>query len=226
MNMASLMLLDELLVNVEDYILGWLPDSGVNCGFLPELVSGLMLAEQFKLDAIKDELLFELFKSLKDVPTIPDVVETYDNFKDLPLGLVKEILLYDGDRVGDGFASPTTKERFDAFVFWLSENESQCNVQDKREVIKSFNFDDFTGKELLTDVRKSGLYSILKIDMKVLELLNSIILENRSSIIEKQKVVEKSKREIEKLQESVKDKDRLIASQEKQINFLCTLIRK
>ena len=63
----------------------------------------------------------------------------------------------------------TTKEEFDAFVFWLSENE--CSDEDKQEIVDSFYFDDFTVKELLTDVRRSGLYSIEKIDTQVLEIL-------------------------------------------------------
>ena len=73
MNMASLMLLDDVFVHVGDFIIEWLPDSGVNCAFLPELVSGLMLAERFKLEAIKDEITLELYKSLKDIPHIPDI---------------------------------------------------------------------------------------------------------------------------------------------------------
>ena len=64
---------------------------------------------------------------------------------------------------------PTRKEEFDAFVFWLSENE--CSAQDQQEIANSFNFLHFTGKELLTDVRRSGLYSIKKIDARVLEVL-------------------------------------------------------
>lgn len=34
MIMASLMLLDDVFVNVENFVIGWLPDSGVNCGSL------------------------------------------------------------------------------------------------------------------------------------------------------------------------------------------------
>ena len=209
MNMASLMLLDELFVNVENYISDWLPDTGVNCGSLPELVSGLMLAEQFKLDDIKAELLLELYTSLKDIPHIPDVVESYDNFKILPFSLVKEILLFDWiDYVAvDGaFVPPTTKERFDAFVFWLNDNDSACNDQDKQDIVNSFSFDDFTGEELLTDVRKSALYSIAKIDKKILDMLkekdSSIAAKNRL-IVNKDKWLEKYESTIEELRRKV-----------------------
>jgi len=171
MNMASLMLLNDVFVNVEKFIIGWLPDSGVNCGFLPDLVSGLILAEQFKLDSIKDEITLELHKSLKDIPHIPDIVEDYLEFKFLPYILVKHILLFNmGERqemIMD--SSPSTKQKFDAFVFWLSENN--CSEEEKKVIVDSFNFDDFVVEELLTDVQLSGLYSISNVCSKVLEIL-------------------------------------------------------
>jgi len=172
MNMASLMLLDDLFVNLENFIIGWLPDSGVNCGFLPELVSGLMLAKHFKLDAIKDEITFELHKSLKDIPHIPEIVEDSLKFKFLPFSLVKDILLYNKgewkEMVMD--SSPSTRQKFDAFVFWLSEND--CSQQEKKEIVDSFNVDDFTVEELLSEVRLSGLYSISMVSSKALEILH------------------------------------------------------
>ena len=51
--------------------------------------------------------------------------------------------------------------------------KSQCDDKDRKDITESFCFQDFTAKELLTDVRKSGLFSIMKIDSKVLEILNS-----------------------------------------------------
>ena len=174
MNMASLMLLDDVFVNVENFIIGWLPDSGVNCAFLPELVSGLMLAEQFKLDAVKDLIKFELHKSLKDIPHISDVVEdSLSPFKFLPYSLMKDILLYEKEEfrkiriIKD--STPSTRQKFDVFVFWLSEND--CSEEEKKEIVDSFNFDDFTAEELLTEVRLSGLYSISIICSKALEIL-------------------------------------------------------
>ena len=62
-----------------------------------------------------------------------------------------------------------TKEKFDSFVYWLSENF--CYDKDKREIANSFDLDDFTGLELLTEVRGSELFSIQMIDAKVVEIL-------------------------------------------------------
>ena len=52
MNMASMMLLDELLTGTQMFVFSFLPDTGVNCGSLPELVEAFMLAEQFQLKTI------------------------------------------------------------------------------------------------------------------------------------------------------------------------------
>jgi len=190
MNMASLMLLDDVFVNVENFIIGWLPDSGVNCAFLPELISGLILAEQFKLEAIKDVIKLELHKSLKDIPHIPDIVQDSLTFKFLPYSLLKDILLHNEDE--NGF-SPSTRQKFDAFVFWLSGNS--CSEAEKMEIVDSFNFDDFTAEELLTEVRLSGLYSVSRVSSKAL------------------KIIQKKDEEQQKKDEELQKKDKLISSQ-------------
>ena len=213
MNMTNMMMVGDLRDDIQEYVLELIPDSGVNCGSIPELVESLILAEKFEMETIKEALKFELFRSLKDISHIPEVVQNSEAFKSLPVNLVKEIFLeafdqevsviiendenYDEDNDEDNDEDynedyneesdedtdeesdeedevkdsrmPTTKEGFDAFVFWLTENE--CSDEDKREIADSFDFSDFTGKELLTDVRRSGLYSIEKIDTRVLEIL-------------------------------------------------------
>ena len=85
-------------------------------------------------------------------------------------------------------------------------NESACNDQDEQEIVKSFNFDDFTGKELLTDVRKSGLYSVVKIDEKVLDMLKEkdiIIASKQRLIVNEDKWLEKCELTIEELKRKV-----------------------
>ena len=64
------------------------------------------------------------------------------------------------------------KDRFYAFLYWLSGNE--CSDEDKREITSSFNLlcGCFTAEDLLTDVRRSGLYSIKEIDDTVLEIIS------------------------------------------------------
>ena len=87
---------------------------------------------------------------------------TYENFEN-----GDEILALE-----DHLRFPMTKARFDSFVFWLSKNNDNCDNDDKKVITESFKFHDFTVEELLTDVRKSGLYSIEIIDKRLLEKFN------------------------------------------------------
>ena len=66
--------------------------------------------------------------------------------------------------VGDNY-------RFTAFLYWLSGNE--CSDEDKEEITSSFNLlcGCFTAEKLLTDVKKSGLFSGEEIDNSVLETI-------------------------------------------------------
>ena len=244
MHMSDMMLLEDLVADTEKFMLGFLPDSGVNYGSIPELVEGLMLAEQFKLETIKDALLLELFLSLKDIPHIPEVVENCEAFKCLPVSLLKAILLHDDARertVGD------SKERLNAFVFWLSENE--CSEEDRWEITDSFNFEEFTADELLTDVRKSGLYSIEKIDTRLKELFD----DQKKSLVDKDKrfrtlksyyisekreaenqekiatqlklALNNEKQKTEDLEKSIKEKDYEIEKREDQVEHLEFMVK-
>ena len=74
--------------------------------------------------------------------------------------LLKEILFYgeteeneNDDEDDYDLRTPSTKNLFDAFVLWLSEND--CTDEDKKEITDSFDFEDFKARELLTDVRMS-----------------------------------------------------------------------
>ena len=134
--------------------------------FFPELVSGLKLAYQYNLTFIKKSIIVELNYGLK---VILNNVTASDVFKTLPFNLIKDIFLYD-DAI-QYIVPALQKKRFIAFIVWLSGNEA--SVEQKTEIVESFNFDDFTAEELLTSVRDSGLYSAKKIDERVLELFKN-----------------------------------------------------
>ena len=170
MNLTTMMLLDDLKSDIQNYILEIIPESGVNCGILPELVESLMMAEQFKLDTIKGALVLELFYSLGNIPHIPDVVENSEAFKKVPFKMLEEILMKteDEDIEEDWKRIPYQKDRFDAFVFWLSAND--CNSEEKEDIKETFDISHFSVKELLTDVKNSGLYPIEEIHKGVLEI--------------------------------------------------------
>ena len=94
--------------------------------------------------------------------TIIDDGESCNSFKYLPFNLIRSIFLFDFTL---SYYLPSTQNLFDSFVIWLSENE--VTEEQKEEIVKSFNFEDFTLEELLNEVKDSGLYSAAKIDKRV-----------------------------------------------------------
>ena len=66
--------------------------------------------------------------------------------------------------------------RLNILVTWLSANS--VDVEVKEEILQTLNFDDFTGKQLASAVRKSGLYPA----DKIIERMNQI-LENKEEEI-------------------------------------------
>ena len=79
-------------------------------------------------------------------------------------------------------------------LYWLTEND--YSDQEKKEIVDSFRFEDFICQELLTDVRNSDLYSIDKIDKKVLELMNSrdqIISHQRRDLVKRDLIIRRMK---------------------------------
>ena len=73
------------------------------------------------------------------------------------------------------------KDRFHAFLYWLSGNE--CSDEDKEEITGSFNLlcGCFTAKDLLTGVRRSGLFSIEEITNTVLDIISHARKDIRTS---------------------------------------------
>ena len=95
------------------------------------------------------------------------------DLKSLPLNIVKKISLY-------GFGAVlhmhfmqlqklSTKGRFDMFLDWYEANEENCTEADKKEILQSFNYDHFTGEELVTVVGRSGLLPKEEVEGKVVE---------------------------------------------------------
>ena len=65
---------------------------------------------------------------------------------------------------------PKTKIRrkFDFFMIWYSENKD-CDVSNMKIILDSFKLEDFSGQELLTVVKQSGLFSEEDINKKCIE---------------------------------------------------------
>ena len=76
--------------------------------------------------------------------------------------MIMEIMLYKYDPV-----DPTVA-RLQFFKIWYVENKD-CKDGEKKIIRDSFNLDDFTGEELLTVVKESGLFPEKDIDKKCIE---------------------------------------------------------
>ena len=80
----------------------------------------------------------------------------------------------------DGLKSKEyTKSRFTWFAAWYSVNEDNCTVEEKKEILGSFNYMDLTGKELVKVVGRSGMLSTEEVEEMVLEKFGQYEEEGR-----------------------------------------------
>ena len=184
MNVSREILIEEELFNcIEAYI-----KSAVSLKCTMRTVSPCCfeLLERFRLDNLWDVLLKAfnfilailtrriLVPAKTDKLTIKVTKKVFlKDLKSLPLNIVKKISLY-------GFGAVlhmhfmqlqklSTKGRFDMFLEWYEANEEICTEEDKKEVLQSFNFDHFTGEELVNVVGRSGLLPREEVDRMVVE---------------------------------------------------------
>ena len=119
-------------------------------------------------------------------------------------------MLYCGEGWGH---NPSTQNEFDAYMFWLSDNE--ISEDDKREIADYFDgvLGDFTAEELLTDVKKSGLFSMKMIEDTVLEILQDKdrkLKAKDEAITKKCKEVDMLKEENKKLKKVLRNVSKVI----------------
>ena len=185
-HMTDMMLLTEFKDRVEDFVVDKIessvtPSEGT-VQLFPELISGLRLADQYNLTEIKEAIIHELHFDLR---IIPDHVKASDSFKTLPFNFIKDIFL-----CVCMFDTPSALLRLKAFMVWLSQNE--VTEEQQKEIVDSFNLEEFSAEELLTEVRDSGLFSAKKIDERMLELLKEKELkieELRNSLVDAKRYV-------------------------------------
>ena len=172
-HISEMMLLTDLKFAVEDYIINEVPYHAENVQSLSELISGLKLADQYRRLAVRKCIIDELHYGY-GLEKIPKDVSCWDSFKTLPFNVIKEIYKLDKNALTWNYYVPIIKYNhgFEALLVWLSENE--VSEEQKAVIVESFDFEDFTVQELLTFVRDSGLYSVKKIDTRVLTLYKSL----------------------------------------------------
>merc|ERR1712126_669529 len=75
--------------------------------------------------------------------------------------------------------SPSQITRFKAFVHWYKMRLVPCTEDDQKLILECFNLDEFTAKELVNYVRKSGFYDDEEIDARLSCALNQYEEETR-----------------------------------------------
>ena len=195
LNMARLMMMGDLCDEIDIDLLRQMPylSNTDNICQLPDLIEGLVLIEKFKLDYFKrdSEICMRIFLRLAGMVKVPEIVLKADVFQSLPESLVKVILLYDFESVPlklvyhpnvlrstlkanqirkNIILANSTKDRFNAFVFWFSNNKD-CSDETKMKIVDSFDLSKFSGEELVTKVRKSGFFSEAQIGLGLLKII-------------------------------------------------------
>jgi len=187
-HMTEMMLLDKFKEEVDFCFLKRIDCRGDDVEFLPELIRGLKLADQYNHVDLKDEIMMEIYSGLKVVPKIPE--DNSGSFKKLDYKLVKDVFLC-GSAPND--RQPTAIECLNAFMHWLSSwSNWSISAEQKAEVVESFDFEDFSVEELLTTVRDSGLFSVKKIDERVLALVK--VKENLPEMRQLNEIIENVER--------------------------------
>ena len=128
---CALCFLPKFKDTLEDYARSYLVvnnEDNDNIQFLPEIISGLKLADEYNLTNLKEIIIWELNLCL-DYD-----VRAKDYFSTLPFNLMKAIVLYDGTYHS---YPPTTKQKLEVFMLWLSKNE--VTELEKNEIVECFN---------------------------------------------------------------------------------------
>ena len=188
MNVSREIFIEEELFNsIESYI---------KFAFNPKIKKGirfmspgtLKLVERFRLDNLMDVLL-EGFNYISIIilllpmkfESVADANdrrrEFFHGLKSLPMKIMKKLLLcevrafraWHPSEFQAALLKALTKSRFDVFLAWYVANEESCTEEDKTEILHSFNYDHFTGEELVTVVGSSGLLPKEEVEGMVLE---------------------------------------------------------
>ena len=168
MNVCREILLEEDLFNgIESYI-----KSAFRAFHGYKLINdpnSFKLVERFKLDSLWDTLLVAF--NVRHLRKSGRWRGHLKQIKSLPMSIMKKILLYgfeileyslkdqfnSNGNVVEAALKSMTRGRFDVFLAWYEANEESCTEEDKKEILRSFNYNHFSGEELLTVVGESGL---------------------------------------------------------------------
>ena len=178
LNMAKMMLMDSLFEMIETILSELIFLDTEYPRIIPELINAVVLAEQYNLVNVKNELCKSIALSLKDIINAPEIFDESGNFRTLPIHIVKQILLQEKVNIFyNVFNSEDFKNvsmaRLQGFMFWLSGNECSDDDKDKKEIVENIDLETFTIEELFSVVRKSGLFSVEMVDQRIQHILKN-----------------------------------------------------
>ena len=168
LNISKMMLMktDKLSGQIEEYINENVSKSAF-CT-IGQLYHGFLLVERYCLENIRNSVAQEVFYCIRSVERFAKSKKVLQHFS---VKLIKEILFYHENQeedYEDEVLLPTTRQKFDFFMIWYSKNKD-CDAINMKIILDSFKLEDFSGKDLLTVVKQSGLFSEEDINKECIE---------------------------------------------------------
>ena len=194
MKVTSIMLLEDLSTEVEDYTNLALEDvrnekgEFFQDGFatFSECLQGLKFIHdkpENLIVSVRASLIKRIYQLLENTEA------NKEDFQMLPIMLIKEVLLFDDDKV----EKKADKVRLDSFAIWYAKNEESCSDEDKKEIRASIDFNKFSIEELLTYVEESKLYTTKEIKQRVIQInkeKDESLKEKDDTILAKENLLE------------------------------------
>ena len=125
---------------------------------LLDCLKALDISSQFGLEKAGQALVFHLGQNIAEISELEAVGSLSQDWLIRLVEEKKEVR-------GQTFA------RFQTLVRWLSVNVMEADM--KEEVIRKIDLDHFTFKELVSDVRKSGLFPVDKVIERMEQLFDA-----------------------------------------------------
>ena len=163
LNISKMMLMktDKLSGKIEKYINENVSKSEFS------LSKEYLLVEKYCLENVRNSVVREVHLDYCTRSTAELEAKSKKVLQQFSVKLIKEILFYQEE---DEVMLPKikTRRKFDFFMIWYSENKD-CDASNMKIILDSFKLEDFSGKELLTVVKQSGLFSEEDINKECIE---------------------------------------------------------
>ena len=163
---------DELFNEIETYIKHKISMGISSMDYMNEVINGFCAIERYKIENLRQDFICDIYFCLAVFDKFME--SSIQSFQNFTVDMIKEVILFKYDPevhrpLEDHFPHPTAKDRFEAFLSWYSKNDQDCSDNDKQLILDSFDLDDFTGKDLMTVVKTSGMFSEESVNASIIE---------------------------------------------------------